>query len=423
MRGATHFKSASHPLKVCKFMEQSTFRQTEKGGETAVTPPYAWVILIVVFLASVAAPLNQNKVPPLMPVLMDTFQITLSQAGLLMSVFSITGLILALPTGIALQKTGPKLTGLIALGSLVVGSGLGALSGSMGLLLTSRVIEGVGMGLIAVVAPAVIAAWFPPEKQGTPMGIWATWVPVGSVIMMLLAPRLELAAGWQSVWWVGAGFALVVFALYGFLMRMPPVSAESGIVAAAQPRLSYALANKDIWLLALAFTCFNLVFFPLTTFFPTFLSEVRGYTLTEASTIASVATILVLFSAPFAGWLLDHTGSRKWVLTIPFLIVAAMLLLPFKVVGWQIYAFMSLLGLVAGFVPTATFAAAPEVMKNPQLAGLGLAVIMVGQNLGMFIAPVLFGKLVESIGWATAGYWLIPVALLGFVTGWLVKIR
>ncbi len=404
-------------------MNQTGQIRSEGGAETAVTPPYAWVILIVVFLASVAAPLNQSKVPPLMPVLMDTFQITLSQAGLLMSVFSITGLILALPTGIALQKTGPKLTGLIALGSLVVGSGLGALSGGMGLLLTSRVIEGVGMGLIAVVAPAVLAAWFPPEKQGTPMGIWATWVPAGTLIMMLLAPRLELADGWPAVWWVGAGFSLVVFALYAFLLRMPPVPTESEIAITPTPQLNKALANKDIWLLALAFTCFNLVFFPIATYYTTFLAEVRGYTLTEASTIASISTVLVLISAPLAGWVSDRVGSRKRVLTIPFLIVAVMMLLPFKVVDWQIYVFMSLLGFVAGAVPTATFAAAPEVMKNPQLAGLGLAVIMVGQNLGMFAAPILFGKLVESIGWVAAGYWLIPLALAGFIAGRLVKVR
>ena len=37
--------------------------------------------------------------------------------------------------------------------------------------------------------------------------------------------------------------------------------------------------------------------------------------------------------------------------------------------------------------------------------------------------PILFGTLVESAGWATAGYWLSPVCLLGFVAGWLVKVR
>ena len=190
-------------------MNQTKTVQAGEGRGTAVTTPtYAWVILFAVFIASVAAPLNQNKVPPLMPVLMQAFEITLSQAGLLMSVFSITGFVLALPAGFIIQRFGPKITGLIALASLVAGAALGAVSGSMSLLLASRVIEGVGMGLIAVVAPSVIALWFPREKQGMPMGLWATWVPMGSILMLLLAPRMSTAWGWPSVWWFGAAFAL-----------------------------------------------------------------------------------------------------------------------------------------------------------------------------------------------------------------------
>ena len=66
----------------------------------SVVLPYAWVILVVVFLASVAAPLNQAKIPPLMPVIMDAFQLSIGQAGWLMSVFALTGLLLSLPAGI-----------------------------------------------------------------------------------------------------------------------------------------------------------------------------------------------------------------------------------------------------------------------------------------------------------------------------------
>lgn len=139
---------------------------------TPAVSSYAWVILVVVFLASVAAPLNQAKIPPLMPVIMDAFQISLGQAGWLMSVFALTGLILSLPAGIFLQKFGPKKLGLVALSCLTLGATIGALSSNPGLLIFSRVIEGSGMGLIAVVAPAAIAMWFPAERQGIPMGIW-----------------------------------------------------------------------------------------------------------------------------------------------------------------------------------------------------------------------------------------------------------
>jgi MFS family permease len=391
--------------------------------------PYAWVILVVVYLASVAAPLSQYKVPPILPILMQAFQLNLTQAGTLMSVFAVTGFLLALPAGIILQRLGPRVTGLIALVCLAGGSVLGAVSTSIGLLLGSRVIEGIGMGFLGVVAPASIAVWFPREKQGAPMGIWATWVPVGSVAMYLLAPTLATTIGWPSVWWLAAAYTLLVMLAYGLLMRLPTAGempgrvppAEHGTQAGGDLRL--ALANRNIWLLGLEFACFNLVFIALATFFPTFLSEVHGYPLAEAAWITSVPTFLVLFSAPLAGWLSDRIGSRRLVFSLPFLGIAVLMLLPFRVTGWQIYALMATLGLVAGANPTATFAAAPEVMQKPQWAGMGLGVIMLGQNLGILIGPVLFGSLVRSLSWVVAGYALIPVCLLGFVCAWLVKVR
>ena len=391
---------------------------------------YAWVVLFVVFLASAAAPLNQFKVPPMMPPLMESFQLDLSMAGLLMSIFAVTGFILALPAGFILQRLGPKAAGLIAAGCTVIGAVVGALSPSTGLLLASRVIEGIGMGLIVVVAPAIVGMWFPAERRGTPMGIWATWVPVGRIIMYNVAPALGTAIGWQAVWWFGAAFALVAFVLYWALFRVPPAwtgtmpstRTGEGLSPVEGPRLGRAMANRHIWLLSLAFCCYNIAFLAFITFLPTFLVSVRGYSLGAAGFVASL-TCVTIGSCPLGGWISDRIGSRKLVYTVAFLLVAAMWLLPFKITGWLIPAFTVVLGIILGPVPTAIFAAVPEVMGRPQLAGIGMAVVALGQNLGMFIGPVLFGKLVEVTGWAGAGYMLIPISLLGVVAGWLVKVR
>jgi predicted MFS family arabinose efflux permease len=398
--------------------------------KTAIsTDRYAWVILFVVSLASVAAPLNQFKVPPLMPMLMQAFQLNLSQAGMLMSVFAITGFVLALPAGLILQKLGPKVAGLLAVGCLVVGSAWGALASSATLLLASRVLEGAGMGLIAVVGPASIALWFPREKQGTAMGVWGTWVPIGNVIMFSLAPMLATSVGWRAVWWAGALFAFVAFILYWLLMRLPPSLEGDQRVELGDsgddlsPKLAPALANRGIWLLALSFACFNVVLISFATFFPTFLAGERHYSLAQAGLIASLSTIAALGSAPLAGWLSDRIGSRRLFIAIPFVVVAGMIALPFHLTGWSLYALMVLLGLISAAIPIATFAAAPEVMGNPRLAGIGLAVVALGMNLGIVIGPILFGMLVEMMGWAMAGYWLIPFCILGFVAAWMLKVR
>lgn len=390
----------------------------------ALHPPYyAWVILAVVYLASVAAPLNQYKIPPIMPVIMEQLHLNLTQAGSLMSTIALTGLILALPSGLILQRLGAKASGLLALGCLIAGAGLGAVSHQYPLLNLSRIIEGVGAGLIGVVAPATISLWFPPARQGAAMGIWATWVPVGSVIMYNTAPSLTEAFGWQAVWWFGGGYALFSALLYMFLIRRPPGMEHSPSSANPIGEMKNAYSNKGIWLLTIMFCCFNLTLVSIATYYPTYLNTVLSYPLPKAALYSSVGTFVILFSAPFAGWFSDRIGSRRLMIAVPFLGIAVLMLFPFRVSGWQIPALMIIQGLLVGAIPTATFAATSEVMSKPEWNGLGLALIMVGQYLGQLAGPLFFGEAVGRLGWVTAGYLLIPFCLIGFLCAWSLKIR
>ncbi len=256
----------------------TTLQPVPTQEKSAITP-YAWVILTVVYFASVVAPLNQFKIPPIMSVLMERFQIDLTQAGLLMSIIALIGLVLALPTGIILQRMGPKVALLIALGLIAIGASIGALSINFSGLLVSRVVEGLGMGLMGVTAPVTIAMWFPADRQGTPMGIWATWVPIGSVTAYNLAPMLAPALGWEAVWWIGAGFALVMMIFSGLLITRAPGSEPADSSIRETHSLRRALSNRDIWLLAVQFACFNLALVSIGTYYPTFLNQARGYSL------------------------------------------------------------------------------------------------------------------------------------------------
>jgi MFS family permease len=352
----------------------------------------------------------------------------------------------------------------------VIGSSLGALAGSTSLLLVSRLIEGIGMGLIAVVGPALIALWFPPERRGLPMGIWATWVSVGSLIIFNLAPPLNRMAGWQAAWWACSAFAFIALCLYGWIVpattlrqpfdrlraqaqgavaepaEAPPATAlrqpldnlraqARGAVAELaeatpstgsgdRPNLGKALANRNIWLLALAFACFNfIVIGVITTFFPTFLTTVRSYNLANASFITSFKMVTVICGAPLVGWLYDHAGSPRRLMLTGYLLLGVFMLLPFTVTGWLIPACMILLGIISAVIPTTTFAAVPEAIGSTHLVGIGMGVAMIGQNLGQLIGPVVFGWFVESVGWITAGYWMILVAGIGMISAWLIKMR
>jgi predicted MFS family arabinose efflux permease len=388
-----------------------------------------WFALIIILLASMAAPLNQFKVPPVMPLLMGAFGVSAAQAGLLMSLFAITGLFLAIPAGFIFQKLGYRLTGMIAILSLVVGAGWGAFSRGFDIMLASRFVEGAGMSLMSVVAPAVIALWFSPESRGKAMGIWAVWVPLGSTIMFLLAPTLAGRWNWPGVWWFGCFYAVLVGFMY--LVFLKSKSAHSpnpkGEVSSGRMPdhgLAKVLSNRDLWLTSLLFCCFNFVFIAFITWAPTFLHQVRGISMARAAFLVSLTTILTIIACPTSGWVSDRIGTRKWVAVIPMVLMAPLFLLFFSAGETGFLALVILLGFIGGFVPTGVFSGAVEMAGDERLSGMAMAVIQIGQNAGMLLGPLVMGWLIESGGgWQTAFWVLAPVSVLGAVAGWMSRIR
>jgi MFS family permease len=363
-----------------------------------------------------------------MPLLMDALGLSVGGAGLLMSVYAVTGLILALPSGLIFQKAGYRVTGILAGGSIVLGAVMGALSTSTGSLLASRVIEGVGTSFMAVLAPAIIAQWFVARQRGTAMGIWSIWVPVGTAAMLLIAPALAQAAGWRAVWWFGAGYALVVTVLYLVFVRPAPAKttdvAEPGAAAPGHSVTSaQVLRNRTIWLLAAAFGAFCMAAVGLGTYMPTFLNAERGLPLAQAALISSIPTIVTIFSAPAGGALSDRIGSRKK----PYLagMAAAIILLPLTgaLSGAWLIVLVVVSGLALGIVPTNIFAAAVEAAGDERQGGMAMAVIMVGQNAGMLLGPLVFGALAEGSGWPAAFASLAVMSALGLLAGWRAKAR
>ena len=409
-------------------MTQSTTRTSTRTFNTGAA---AWLILVLLLLFSVAAPLNQFKIPPIMSVIMDALGISVSSAGLLMSVFAITGLILALPSGFILQRFGFKVTGLLAGGSIVLGAVLGALSRDMNVLLLSRVIEGVGTSLVAVLAPAIIARWFGAEKRGAAMGVWSAWVPLGTIIMLIVAPALAQSSGWQSVWWAGAAYAAVTTALYLLFVRPAPAAPasaepEAGARAADAPAdggLGRVLRNRNVWLLSATFAAFNASLIGFSSYLPTFLAAGHGLGLTQAALVAGIPTFLTLISAPVGGAISDRIRSRKKPFLIG-LVCSAVLVSLAGLTGFALLiAVLVAIGLVLGVIPTTIFSAAVEATGDVRLGGMAMAVVMVGQNAGMLLGPMIVGALAESSGWPLAFISAGAMALVGVIVGGLVKVR
>jgi predicted MFS family arabinose efflux permease len=378
-----------------------------------------WLILTIVLLAGVAAALNQFKVPPVMPLLMESLGQTAGQAGLLMSVFAFTGLLLALPSGFILQKLGYRSTGVVALFFVAAGAALGIFSNGFPTLLLSRLVEGAGLSLIAVTAPEIVALRFAPEKRGKAMAIWSVWMPFGSVAMFILAPLFATRWGWRGVWEFALFYTVAVGALF-YLLVKPRAGAHEQSEACRNltvRSMGRIMRNRNLWLVSLVFCCFNFVVVSFVTWAPTFLHEARHASLVRASHMMAVASITSMAAAQIAGWVLDRTRASKVISAAPLLALAAIFPLAPTVGGNAFLLPVAATGLMAGFIPTTIFSGATDIVGDERLAGMAMAVIQIGQNTGVLLGPLVTGLLIESWGWQVAFSALAPVAVVGAVTG------
>jgi MFS family permease len=382
-----------------------------------------WPVFAAVFAASVAAAAAQFAVPPVMPLLMGEFATDLTQASLLVSVFSVTGVVLALPAGVILARFGAWSTGLVAVGSVAVGSIAGVVAPDYGVLIASRAVQGIGVGLIGIVAPAVVSTVFPPSRRGVPMGLWATWMPVGGLLMFNLGPRLGIALGWQVVWWLGAAMALVAFALYAVLLRGVLPGTTSGSGGELRAGVVRSLRIPSVWALGAAFALAGISLGALTTFLPTYLVEEHGYDLGSAASLSSLVLLTLVIGAPVAGAVSDRLGSRKLVYTVPAVVIAAMWPFVFGVDPAILSVMLLAAGLGIGAIATGIFSSASEVVPDPALIPMALGVVMLGQNVAAVVGPMVFSAAVGATGWSTAGVLMGVIGLAGAAVGWMARVR
>src|SRR6185436_12696857 len=92
----------------------------------------------------------------------------------------------------------------VALGGLALfgaGALAGALAGSLGVLILTRVIQGVGAGLVSPASLAGAVSGFPPERRGAALGIWGASSGVANLVGPVVGGLLTVAIDWRACWW------------------------------------------------------------------------------------------------------------------------------------------------------------------------------------------------------------------------------
>ncbi|WP_338452297.1 MFS transporter [Niallia oryzisoli] len=380
----------------------------------------SWMVLWAAFSAGVIATLVQFSIPPILSLIKDQYGLSYTDSALLMSLFALATLLSAVPGGFIVQRHGVRKIGLLGIGIMFIGVLTCLLANSYGVILFGRIIEGIGFGLVSVAAPSAIGQYVAPRMMSIAMGIWSTWIPVGSLLMFLFAPKLVLNYK-SDVYWI---FLMIVIALcflfYAMVIpkqvlvksRKGADTLETNTPKLKKEVLLSEIKNKNVWWAALAFASFTFAFFSFNTWISTYLTETTSMSLAAASLVPSLVALLTMTSNLFSGILLNKLGNHLYVFLIPPLIF---------VLAWPfftnsslavLYGVAAIMGLFSGFMPTIIFASAPLLAKRKETIGIVMSIIIIGENTGILIGPEVFGLLREWTGQYTASYWILSIASL-----------
>lgn len=388
-----------------------------------------WFIFAVVLFTSMAGPVNYYKVPPLMPLLMPAYNLSGAEAGFLMSVFAVVGIAFSIPAGFIVNTVGYRKAGILGVASIAIGSGLGAITtGAMALLVT-RLMEGVGLNLMAIVSPTVIAAYFQGKKQSVAVGLWSVWYPLGSAITFAAAPLIVSQWGWRSVWWFGCFYAAASAMFYFASVKTLPArrtdrDRESRPDGRETPETRQTLLNRDVWKLSVMFLAFAFVYVSFLTWTPTFLHRVKGIPLSHAAFAMSLFSIVSLPATAVSGWVLGRMASVGPMCAAMMALFCAPAIAIYFVPASYALSLLVIMGIVSGFPPVAIVSSAARLMHQGKVSALAVSLVTVGQNTGIFLGPILFGRAMESPGGWTLGYSMyVPICFLGILAALLLDGR
>ena len=343
--------------------------------ETSARPRSAYqnhvLVSVLLVLAGIAVALGQFKVPSIMPAIMEQFDMDVGSASMLMSVFTLAGIFLSLPTGFLARRFGAKNMMVAAVVAMVPGTAAGALATSAEVLVLSRAVEGVALVFCGVSAPLAIRAYVAPDKVGFASGIWALWFSLGSFFGGVLTPTVFGAVGFQGTWCVMAGIALAAGGLMllfvrpvgggRFLERVP--RAQDG---APREKMGMAgLFGRNVLLVLGGFLMFNMVLISFLSFSPTFLQG-EGMDATLAGFASTLPMLVAVASSPLFGVLADKTGRLKALMVASMLVMGPCAAVLLTTAGPALWAAALVMGVVGLGAPTMFLIVYPSVVANTE---------------------------------------------------------
>ena len=387
---------------------------------------YRFVIAGIILLFNLFYSANFSVVTPIMPLIIDEYQVSRGAASFLMSGVLITQALFVIPGGILVAKAPLKLV--FAIGCVVAAAmGLTFLADHFLVLLSLRLVHALAFVLIMPATAPILMRWFSARELPLMNSLHMTFFILGIGIGTFASGPLSSAIGWQSTLMVFGAAMLVVGAVWVAFGRVPPPAAEGKVRRVSIREMARSVRSKTILLLGLADGAAFAQNLALTTWLPTYYNEVFGMSLTKAGSIVGLISIVGVVASLTGGFLSARLGVRKPFLVIPGAVVglAGMGCFLFQNEA-VIYVAIVALG-VASFIYLPVLMTIPMEMKGlseGQVAVAWATMFAVASGIAI-VGPMSVGFMTDWLGsfvpgfmlWAVLSWGLLVVGLMVPETG------
>lgn len=330
-------------------------------------------ILIIMILGAFLATLNQTVMSVATPELMIDFNISATTAQWLTTGYMLVNGILIPITAYFMQRFTTRQLFQASMMIFLVGTIVSALAVNFPVLLTGRMIQAAGAGIIMPLLTNVILVLFPPEKRGAAMGMMGLAIIFAPAIGPTLAGYILENFKWQTMFYGMIPLAVIVI-ICGFIYlknvsetvrsKMDIISVVLSTVAFGTLLYGFSQAGSQGWsssevLVSIAvgvialgmfvwrqlvskkplldLRAFKYNMFSLTTvinimvtmvmyadmmLLPLYLQNARGYSALESGLLMLPGALVMGLLMPVTGRLFDRFGA-KWLAVAGLIITIA----------------------------------------------------------------------------------------------------
>lgn len=370
--------------------------------------------LLVAFGITLIVVMGVTNITPALPAMAQFFNIPYSSVALMITVFTMPGIILTPILGVAADRIGRKI---IIIPSLLIFGITGIIMffiTSFNLLLILRFIQGIGVSALGAINATIIGDMFTGKDRTIAFGYNASVLNIGTAAYPAIGGFLCII-GWNYPFLLSA-FALIVAWFAVFHLHNPEPVNTSSLKSYFSAILNILKSPYVIGLLSTTMLTFILLYGPIITYFPYIISyRFKGTSATIGLFMSLMSIVTAITSSQLQ--ILSKLYSEKNLILYGFI----GLCISFVIAGFAYNYFWLAVAIIIGGASNAInnpsllsllTAAAPAQYRGAimSLNGMGLRI---GQTIGPIIMAWLSAIVtVNSAFYIISGLTLVIVIAL-----------